>query len=442
MGLDVSGLVDTKQGLLSPRIYCDEEVYALEQERLFGRCWLYLGHESQIPKPGDFLNTYMGEDPVLLVRQHDNTIAAFLNQCRHRGMRICRADCGNQKAFTCSYHGWSYALDGSLIGVPHEEDGFHNELDKANWGAVRVAQVENYKGFVFATWDPTRPVVRRLPGRHGLVHGRVRRPLRQRPRDHRRGPQVGARLQLEVRGRAVLQRHVPRRDQPRLGVHRAHARRLRPEPGGHARDRRAVQLGQRPRLRLLQRGSGARARARRRPARSTGRRTAWPRRRPGWARRAPRASGPPTSPCSPPSRSCPASRPCGCGTRRAPTRSRCGRGSPSRRTHPTTSRSSGASAPPAPSPPAATSSRTTARTGTRSRRCCAATWPSSSRSTCRWVSATSSATSAGTRARPTTCTARWRRRGFYQRWADLLSAESWSDAEALKEQRLAEEVAR
>ena len=157
MGLDVSGLVDTKQGLLSPRIYCDTEVYALEQERLFGRCWLYLGHESQIPKPGDFLNTYMGEDPVLLVRQRDNTIAAFLNQCRHRGMRICRADCGNQKAFTCSYHGWSYALDGSLIGVPHEEDGFHNELDKANWGAVRVAQVENYKGFVFATWDPTAP---------------------------------------------------------------------------------------------------------------------------------------------------------------------------------------------------------------------------------------------------------------------------------------------
>ena len=88
----IRSLFDDERGLIDPRIYTDTHLYERELDRIFSRSWLLLGHESHVPKSVDYLATYMGEDPVILVRQKDASLRVFLNQCRHRSMRICRAD--------------------------------------------------------------------------------------------------------------------------------------------------------------------------------------------------------------------------------------------------------------------------------------------------------------------------------------------------------------
>jgi 3-phenylpropionate/trans-cinnamate dioxygenase subunit alpha len=157
MAMDLKQVVNIEQGLIGRQIFIDSEIYAQELEQIFARCWLFLCHESQIPRPGDFFSTYMGEDPVLVVRDNSGQVHAFLNICRHRGNRLCRADAGNAERFTCAYHGWTYRNDGRLVGVPYFREAYYGALEREHWGLVPVAQLDSYKGLLFATFDPTAP---------------------------------------------------------------------------------------------------------------------------------------------------------------------------------------------------------------------------------------------------------------------------------------------
>jgi phenylpropionate dioxygenase-like ring-hydroxylating dioxygenase large terminal subunit len=160
-GRSLAELVDAEQGLVSREIFVSQEIFELELELLFSRAWLFVGHTSQIPEPGDFFVSRMGTDSVILTRDAEGEVHVILNSCRHRGMRVCRYDEGNTLQFTCPYHGWAYSIDGSLVSTPGELYGvpqFHKtyggKLERKDWGLVRVAKTFDYKGLIFATWDP------------------------------------------------------------------------------------------------------------------------------------------------------------------------------------------------------------------------------------------------------------------------------------------------
>lgn len=155
--VDVDGLVDAAGGLVNRLVYSDEAIYQAELEHVFGRAWLFLCHADQIKEPGDYVTTFMGEDPVIVVRGADGEVRAFLNACRHRGMRVCRADEGNTSFFRCPYHSWTYSNEGSLTGVPKYRQAYEGTLDKEDWGLLPVAQVSQYHDLLFGTWDADAP---------------------------------------------------------------------------------------------------------------------------------------------------------------------------------------------------------------------------------------------------------------------------------------------
>ncbi|MBV1878466.1 MAG: aromatic ring-hydroxylating dioxygenase subunit alpha [Pseudomonadales bacterium] len=153
-------LVRHKEGKIARDIFVSPEVYQRELKQVFGRSWLLVGHESQIPNKYDYFVSRMGEESVIMTRDKTNKIHVFLNTCPHRGMKVCRYDQGNARVFTCPYHAWSFSVDGNknappggLVGVPHFKKAYQGGLDKSKWGLVPVAQLVNYKGSIWANWD-------------------------------------------------------------------------------------------------------------------------------------------------------------------------------------------------------------------------------------------------------------------------------------------------
>ena len=149
---------DAERGIIRDRsIFTDPQIYRLEQERIFARAWNFVCHESQLPEPGCFFMSFIGEEEVIAVRDRNRKVQVLLNSCPHRGNTVCRAEQGKASSFLCSYHGWNFDLDGRLVGMPGEDTFYRNDLDKGKWGLGKAAQVETYKGFVFATMDAAAP---------------------------------------------------------------------------------------------------------------------------------------------------------------------------------------------------------------------------------------------------------------------------------------------
>jgi anthranilate 1,2-dioxygenase large subunit len=160
------------------RLYRDPEIFARERERLFmGAVWNFLCLECEIPNPGDYKTTHVGDVPVIVARDEHGQVRAMENRCAHRGAQVCLAKFGNAKRLTCVYHAWSYDLWGKLVGVAFRngvkgEGGMPPEFDPGDHG-LRVLTVEVFHGLVFASFtDGPGPVADDL----GLeVAGRVAR---------------------------------------------------------------------------------------------------------------------------------------------------------------------------------------------------------------------------------------------------------------------------
>ena len=146
------------------RLFVDESIYRLEQERIFAKCWLYLGHESALPEKQSFLTTTMGEDPVIVVRDKTGRLRAFLNSCSHRGAKVCRVDSGTARFFKCPYHAWTFSTEGELIAVPRIGAVYGDSLDRSQHGLREVPHVDAFGGMIFASWDPEAPTLRSYLG--------------------------------------------------------------------------------------------------------------------------------------------------------------------------------------------------------------------------------------------------------------------------------------
>lgn len=133
-------------------LYLDPELFDLEMDRIFGRSWIYIGHDSLVPNPGDYITTRAGKQPLVMSRHADGQVYVIFNSCGHRGAVVCNEDKGNAALFRCCYHGWTFKTNGDLDAIAMRRGyGASFNADNPALGMRRVPRVANYRGFVFAS---------------------------------------------------------------------------------------------------------------------------------------------------------------------------------------------------------------------------------------------------------------------------------------------------
>jgi len=141
-------------------LYTDPDLFELEMKHLFEGGWVFAAHESQMPRPFDFMTMNIGRQPVLLTRDANGQIGGFFNACLHRGARVCREKVGNRKVHMCRFHGWCYDAKGSLVNVTGEKDGAYPPgFDRKDFGLVPLPRVESHRGFIFVSLSDAVPTL-------------------------------------------------------------------------------------------------------------------------------------------------------------------------------------------------------------------------------------------------------------------------------------------
>ena len=149
---ELAGLV--RPDSVHKRVYTDPAIFDLEMDRIYGRAWIYVGHESQVSKTGDFHTTRVGDQDVIMVRSQDGSVKVLYNRCPHKGAKlVAEGDGCAGKFFRCPYHAWTFKLDGTHLSAPLRPglEGTNYDPAKPEFSMLPLARVDSYRGFVFAS---------------------------------------------------------------------------------------------------------------------------------------------------------------------------------------------------------------------------------------------------------------------------------------------------
>jgi len=139
-------------------VFLDARIFEQEMSRIFEATWVFLGLESEVAAPHDYVTRHIGRQPVILMRNGDGRLGCFVNSCRHRGTLLCPLGRGNRKLHVCPYHGWSYDSSGRNVAVTGQAHGrYPPGFAAENHALAPVARLGSYRGFVFASLSPTVP---------------------------------------------------------------------------------------------------------------------------------------------------------------------------------------------------------------------------------------------------------------------------------------------
>jgi p-cumate 2,3-dioxygenase alpha subunit len=141
------------------RAFTETEYLEVERRQIFENCWVYAGHESEVPNPGDFLSRRVAGRPIILARGDDSVVRVLLNTCTHRGAMVCRVASGNAKTFQCAYHAWTFNTRGELVGVPGE-DAYSEAFDRKEFALGQAPRVDAYRGFIFVSFNQSMQELR------------------------------------------------------------------------------------------------------------------------------------------------------------------------------------------------------------------------------------------------------------------------------------------